>query len=133
MKNLKNYQIEGLRNTSASGTSVQKGKIYDIPKDISDDDAKALIKINKAKIYVDPEEAAKRKAAGEKVEKENQAKAEDLQKDLDVARNYIAELETSVETEKKRADDAEAQTAKLEKALAELERVAKQDTSKSKK
>lgn len=133
MKNFKNYQIEGLRNTSASGTSVQKGKIYDVPKDISDDDAKALIKINKAKIYVDPKEAAKRKAAGEKAEKANQAKAEDLQEDLDEARNYIAELEASVETEKKRVDDAEAQVTKLEKALAELERVAKQDTSKAKK
>lgn len=133
MKNLKNYQIKGLRNTSASGTSVEKGEIYDVPKDISDDDAKALIKIKKAEIYVDPKELAARKAAGEKVEKANQAKAEDLQKLLDAANNRLVEVETEIEAETKRADDAEAKVAELEKTLVDAKKDVKPEGGKAKK
>lgn len=122
MKNSKNYQIEGLRNTSASGTSVEKGEIYDVPKDISDDDAKALVKMKKAEIYINPKELAARKAAGEEAEKANQAKAEDLQKLLDSANNRLVEVETKIEAETKRADEAEAKVVELEKALVDAKK-----------
>jgi len=115
MKDSSNYEITALRNTGAGGKSLVEGKRYKIPTDVSSEDAKALVRMGKAEIYVDPEVLAARKKAGEEAEKANKAKADELQTALDEANNRIAELETSVADEKKRADDAEAKVVELEK------------------
>ncbi|MEH6564637.1 MAG: hypothetical protein V7756_04850 [Halopseudomonas sp.] len=47
-------KIKALRNTSASGKDIEKGKTYTAPKDLSEADAKLLVRIRKAEL-VEPE------------------------------------------------------------------------------
>jgi len=60
-------KIKATRNTSASGRDICKGVTYSVPKDLSEADAKALVKIRKAEWVVeedDTEPKAKAKGGG---------------------------------------------------------------------
>lgn len=58
-------KIKATRNTSASGVDIRKGETYSVPADLSEADAKLLVRIRKAELVEDDEDAEpKAKAKG---------------------------------------------------------------------
>lgn len=56
-------KIKATRNTSASGVDICKGVTYAVPKDLSEADAKLLVRIGKAELVADGDEAKPKAAA----------------------------------------------------------------------
>lgn len=58
-------KIKATRNTSASGVDIRKGETYSVPADLSEADARLLVRIRKAALIEDEEDAEpKAKAKG---------------------------------------------------------------------